>query len=151
VPAARRQTNIGHSRTIGLTGRGAVELHWEMVVPHFVHWRGWGLAVMLVTILWLFAVVGAFLAVDAFFPDSLYTPDRAQAAADAWRMIAASLGLSAATLFLISRHRTRKASKAASPSTDEFMWISLKFWPPIVAFFALTALAWSFFAHIAGS
>jgi hypothetical protein len=135
---------------IGLTGRAAVELHGRMVTPHFVHWRGWGLAVPLVTIFWLFEVVGAFLTIDAIYPDSLYTPDKAQAAADAWRMIAASLALSAASLFLISRQRSRRASKAAVPSPDEFMWIALKFWPPIVAVFALATLVWSFFAGLSG-
>lgn len=109
-----------------------------MILPHVISWKGWGLAVGLLTILWLFIVVGAFIVIGSVYPDTFYTPDKAEADALAWRMIAACFGLSAASVLLVSRHRSQlrqKAPDAVPP--DEFMHLSLKFWPYILAAVAL--------------
>jgi len=109
---------------------------------------------MLLTVMWFFIVVGTFVAIDAFYPNSLYMPDKAVAAAFAWRLIALSFGLSAVSVLVASRHRSRQRAKPADPfakeprpaqQPDEFMWIALRFWPYILGACSLAALAWSFF------
>lgn len=117
-----------------------------LILPHVISWKGWGLAVMLLTILWLFIVVGAFVVIGSVYPDSFYTPDKAEADAMAWRMIATCFALSAASVLLVSRHRNllrQKAPDAVPP--DEFMHLPLRFWPYILAVVALGMLVRSFF------
>jgi len=120
-----------------------------ILLPTLIFWKGWGLSVMLVTVLWFFAVFGTLVAIDGIYPDSLYTPDKAKAVAYAWRLVALTFSLSAASILLVSRHRIRKIARAAGTMTreapavsqpDEFMFIPLKYWPYILAACSLGAL-----------
>lgn len=116
------------------------------MLPHVISWKGWGLAVGLLTVLWIFIVVVTFVMIGSYYPDTFYTPDKAEANAMSWRMMAACFALSAASVQLVSLHRNQLRQKAPDAiPPDEFMYISLKYWPYILAAAALGMFIWSFF------
>lgn len=119
-----------------------------MMLPHHISWKGWGLAVPLLTIFWIILSVASMLIFDDLYPGSLYTPDKAVAAASAWRLMASAFGVSTISVLLVQRHRRQQREKPGSNvSTDEFMYLPLRFWPSILAACTIGTFAWSFFVR----
>ena len=113
-----------------------------------IFWRGWGIWVFVVTIVWIFIGIGLLIS------SGTYEPDAAKAAADIDRLIALCLILSAASVFFLARYRERKPSKVADsatgqihlvPHADEFMFIRMKYWPHILIAFSVGMFIKSFF------
>lgn len=82
-----------------------------------IFWRGWGIIVLFVPFAWIFLLVGLVIAGE------YYEPDPAKAAAMVYRMGAAALALSTATLWAVSRYRARVA-----PGRDQFTLIPMNYW-----------------------
>ncbi len=119
-----------------------------MVLPHYISWKGRGFAVPLLTILWFTLSVGALIVIDGVYPNAIYTPDKAKAAAMATRLVAAAFGLSAINVLLYSARRDRQRRKpGANLPPDEFMYVPLKFWPYVLAVCSLGTFVWSFFTN----
>lgn len=114
-----------------------------MMLPHHISWQGRGLAVPLVTIAWFFITGGAFIAVVSLHPDTPYIPDEIEATAAAWRLVAGTLGLSAASVLLISLRCQKRQQSIPGLPPDEFMYLPLKFWPHILTASSLAAWGWS--------
>ena len=96
----------------------------------------------LVTIAWFCITVGSFIAVVNLHPDSPYIPDKIEAEAAAWRLVAGTLGLSAATVLLVSLRCQKRHQSTPGLPPDEFMYLPMKYWPPILAACSLAAWAW---------
>lgn len=99
-----------------------------------VFWRGYGILVLFVP---LFALFGAVLLMVAL---GYHEPDEAKAAAMIYRMGAAALAVSTGILWAVVRWRERVA-----PGVDEFTFIPMKYWTPVIGLCALAALVASFF------
>ena len=113
-----------------------------------IFWRGWGWWVFFGTFAWIFAIGGIMIAT------SFYEPDKAKAAASVDRMFALAFALSAVSIFLIARYRNSRSRKVADPGTgeiylvpyvDEFMFIRMKYWAPVLVAAAVGMLIKSFF------
>ena len=98
-----------------------------------VFWRGWGILVLFVPLIWL--LVGALTPV---FLD-VHVEDHELAAALVYRTGAAALALATVTLWLVTRYRERVA-----PGVEQFTFIPMKYWTPVIALGALAALVASF-------
>lgn len=99
-----------------------------------VFWRGWGILVLFVPLVWLL--------VAALFPVLVlgyHEPDRLRAAAMVYRSGAAGLALATVTLWLVVRYRERVA-----PGVDQFTFIPMKYWTPVIAFGAIVSFVASF-------
>jgi hypothetical protein len=113
-----------------------------------IFWRGWGIWVFVVTIVWIFIAIGMLLSTGA------YEPDEAKAAADIDRLVALSLIVSAATVFFLARYRDNRPSQVVDsatgqthliPHVDEFMFIRMKYWTHILIVFSIGMFIKSFF------
>jgi len=98
-----------------------------------VFWRGWGILVLFVPLFWLLASVFVPIVLDVHLEDSR------QAAAMVYRTGAAARALATVTLWLVTRYRERVA-----PGVDQFTFIPMKYWTPVIALFALAAFVASF-------
>ncbi len=115
----------------------------------FICWKGWGWLVFFGTFAWLFAISGLIIGTDFF-----YEPDKAKAAALTERMFAIGFALSAMSVFLVARYRGSRFRKFVDPGSgqtfsipnvDEFMFIRMKYWTPVLAVVAVGLLIRSFF------
>jgi hypothetical protein len=79
-------------------------------------YRGWGILVWIVPFAWIFVMIALGLAFGH------YEPDQAKAGAMADRVIGFGLALGAASLWLISRHRS-----AVAPGRDEFNGLPMRY------------------------
>jgi hypothetical protein len=113
-----------------------------------IFWRGWGILVFIVTFAWMFIAIGLMISSGS------YEPDEAKAAADIDRLFALCLILSAASVFFMARYRDKTPSKVFDsatgqthlvPHVDEFMFIRMKYWTPILVAFAIGMFVRSFF------
>jgi hypothetical protein len=95
-----------------------------------VHYRGWGLLVLIVPFAWVFAMIGMLIFTG------YYEPDPAKAAATSWRVVGAGLALGAATLWVISHHRAQVA-----PGRDAFSFLPMGYFSYLVAAGAMLAFA----------
>jgi hypothetical protein len=113
-----------------------------------IFWRGWGWFVFFGTFAWIFGILGITMGTG------FYEPDKATADASVDRMFALAFALSAVSVFLIARYRNSRSRKVADPGTgeiysvpnvDEFMFISMKYWTPVLVAAAAGMLIKSFF------
>ena len=98
-----------------------------------VFWRGWGILVLFAPLLWLLVV----LLVMVF--SGYHEPDEAKAAAMLYRLGAAGLALATITLWIAVRWRER-----VKPGVDQFTFIPMKYWTPVIALGALACFVASF-------
>lgn len=94
-----------------------------------LHWRGWGISVFLLFVFWV------FIAIALVVFGSAYEPDPRRAILDVHWLFAGMFTLHALSVFAVVRYRRRYPSTAASdadPQADEFMFIRLDRWPPIL-------------------
>ncbi len=98
-----------------------------------VFWRGYGILVLFVP---LFALLGTALLMVAL---GYYEPDRMKAAAAVYRLGAAALALATVILWAVVRWRNRVA-----PGVDQFTFIPMKYWTPVIALGALASFIASF-------
>lgn len=120
-----------------MLGRGA------MTLPVHISWQGRGLVVPLVTIAWFCITTVSFIVIVSMHSDSPYIPDEAEALAAAWRLVAGTLGLSAASVLLVSLRCQKRQQLIPGLPPDEFMYLPLKFWPAILAACSLAAWGWT--------
>lgn len=113
-----------------------------------IFWRGWGILVLCVWVVWICISVGIMISAGS------YEPDEVKAAADTDRLFALSLILSAATVFFLARYREKRPGKFVDPGTfqdhlvphtDEFMFVPMKYWTHILAAFSVGMFIKSFF------
>jgi len=93
-------------------------------------YRGWGILVWIVPFAWIFVMIALALALGH------YEPNAARAGALAARVVGFGLGLGAATLWLISRHRD-----AVAPGRDQFNGLPMRYLTYPVAAGAVFCLA----------
>jgi hypothetical protein len=115
-----------------------------MMLPHHISWQGRGFAVPLITSAWFFITVGSMIAAVSLHPDSPYIPDETEALAAAWRLVAGTLALSAASVLLFSHRCQKRHQSVPGLPPDEFMYLPLRFWPTILAACALGTWGWSY-------
>lgn len=113
-----------------------------------IFWTGWGVWVFFGTFAWMFIVFGVVIAMGG------HEPDPAKASAYILRCVVLWMALSAASVFLLARHRERTPRTVTDPETgqtetiphdDTFMFIRMKYWTHILAAFAVWAAIASFF------
>ncbi len=111
-------------------------------------WRGWGILVFFIPIVWIFIAIGIMISSGS------YEPDEAKATADIYRLFALCLIVSAACVFFLARYRDKTPGKVVDPSTgqihlvphvDEFMFIRMKYWTHILVGFSVVLFIKSFF------
>ncbi len=98
-----------------------------------VFWRGWGILVLFAPLVWMLVAV----LVPVFM--GYHEPDHARAAAMVYRTGAAGLAIATLNLWLVVRWRERVA-----PGVDQFTFIPMKYWTPVIALFAVAAFVASF-------
>jgi hypothetical protein len=94
-----------------------------------LHWRGWGISVALLFVIWIFVVIALVVFAEPYEPD----PHKAKLAVQ-W-LFAAMFGLYALSVLAVVQYRRRHPSAAGTlddPHTDEFMFIRLDLWPYIL-------------------
>jgi hypothetical protein len=85
-------------------------------------YRGWGILVLIVPFAWIFAMIALVLAFGR------YEPNLARAGAMADWTIGSGLLLGAATLWVVSQHRS-----AVAPGRDSFIGFPMRYFPYPVA------------------
>ncbi|MBI3702465.1 MAG: hypothetical protein HY244_01115 [Rhizobiales bacterium] len=98
-----------------------------------VFWRGYGILVLFVPLIWM--LVAALAPVFMGF----HVEGHDAVAAAIYRSFAAGLALATVNLWLVVRWRERVA-----PGVDQFTFIPMKYWTPVIALFALAAFVASF-------
>jgi hypothetical protein len=100
-----------------------------------IFWRGVGFLVFFVPFAWIFLLVGIMIGIGS------HEPDPHKATVFVHRLFALAFALSAVTLDLVSRYRSR-----AAPGRDEFMFIPMRYWSWVVAAGAVALFVASFLA-----
>ena len=90
-------------------------------------WRGWGISVILLFLLWLVVATAGSIAWAPFQPDKI------KASLDVQWGLAGIVLVTAASVFGVSVWRRH----SAPPGHDEFMYLRLEFWPYILVVLAL--------------
>jgi hypothetical protein len=93
-----------------------------------IFWRGWGVAVALLFVFWVFVLIALVLITSPYEPD----PRRATLGVQ-W-LFAGMFTLHALSVFAVVRYRRgRPTAEAGSvPHDDDFMFIRLAWWPLIL-------------------
>lgn len=98
-----------------------------------VFWRGWGIWVLFVPLFWIFVAVLTPVFMGYHEPDSM------KASAMIYRLAAAGLAVATVNLWLMVRYRERVA-----PGVDQFTFVPMKYWTPVIALLAAAAVVASF-------
>ncbi len=102
-----------------------------------VFWRGWGILVFFIPVVWLIAVLLGVVLSEWHEPDTL------KAMAMIYRLCAAAIAAATVNLWLIVRYRERTA-----PGVDSFIFVPMRYWTYVVALFVPILLVLSFFPVI---
>ncbi len=98
-----------------------------------IFWRGWGALVLFAPLLWILAAVMILIGID------YHESDADMAAATIYRLCAAGLAVATLNLWMVVRYRERVA-----PGVDQFGFIPMKFWTPVIGLFAMASFVASF-------
>jgi MFS superfamily sulfate permease-like transporter len=98
-----------------------------------VFWRGYGILVLFAPLLCMLGAVLIMVGIGT------YEPDEVKAAAMVYREGAAGLAVATVILWLVTRWRERVA-----PGYDQFTFIPMKYWTPVIALGALACFVASF-------